>query len=79
MELDRRTLLTGAAVGVAGVLLPPPVRALADAVADPALAPFVHGVASGDPLPDRVVLWTRITTASPPSSIPVTWTGRRGP
>ena len=23
--------------------------------------PFLHGVASGDPLPDRVVLWTRVT------------------
>ncbi|KAG2440649.1 hypothetical protein HYH02_010228 [Chlamydomonas schloesseri] len=31
---------------------------------------FQHGVASGDPLPDRVVLWTRATwtgTAAPPS------------
>jgi alkaline phosphatase D len=25
-------------------------------------APFVHGVASGDPLTDRVMLWTRVTT-----------------
>jgi alkaline phosphatase D len=25
------------------------------------LAPFYHGVASGDPLPDAVVIWTRIT------------------
>ena len=23
--------------------------------------PFVHGVASGDPLPEAVVIWTRIT------------------
>ncbi len=23
--------------------------------------PFYHGVASGDPLPDRVILWTRVT------------------
>jgi alkaline phosphatase D len=23
---------------------------------------FLHGVASGDPLPDRVVIWTRVTT-----------------
>lgn len=28
---------------------------------DPALAPFYHGVASGDPLPDAVIIWTRIT------------------
>lgn len=25
------------------------------------LAPFYHGVASGDPLPDRVIIWTRVT------------------
>ena len=24
---------------------------------------FAHGVASGDPLSDRVMLWTRVTTA----------------
>lgn len=26
------------------------------------LAPFYHGVASGDPLHDRVIIWTRVTT-----------------
>ncbi len=26
---------------------------------------FSHGVASGDPLADRVILWTRVTSASP--------------
>lgn len=31
----------------------------------PELEPFYHGVASGDPTPDAVVLWTRVT---PPSS-----------
>lgn len=31
-------------------------------------APFLHGVASGDPLNNRVVLWTRVT---PPHN----WTG----
>lgn len=28
---------------------------------DPAYAPFYHGVASGDPLSDAVIIWTRIT------------------
>lgn len=28
---------------------------------DPSLAPFYHGVASGDPMHDRVIIWTRIT------------------
>jgi alkaline phosphatase D len=25
---------------------------------------FVHGVASGDPLPDRVIIWTRLTPSA---------------
>lgn len=28
------------------------------------LAPFYHGVASGDPLSDRVIIWTRVTNNS---------------
>jgi alkaline phosphatase D len=28
---------------------------------DPALSPFYHGVASGDPLDSSVILWTRVT------------------
>lgn len=32
---------------------------------------FRHGVASGDPLSDRVILWTRVTTASQ-AAVPVT-------
>ena len=31
---------------------------------DPALEPFYHGVASGDPLSDAVIIWTRITLNS---------------
>jgi alkaline phosphatase D len=31
---------------------------------DPKLKPFYHGVASGDPLNDRVIIWTRITPDS---------------
>lgn len=30
-------------------------------MADENLAPFYHGVASGDPLSDRVIIWTRVT------------------
>ncbi len=36
---------------------------------DSALAPFYHGVASGDPLPGAVVLWTRLTTTSTQDSV----------
>lgn len=37
-------------------------------------AVFVHGVASGDPLSDRVMLWTRVTDPAQSSSVPVFWT-----
>ncbi len=33
---------------------------------------FRHGVASGDPLADRVIIWTRVTSATP-GSVAVTW------
>jgi len=36
--------------------------------------PFCHGVASGDPLADRVVIWTRLTLPEPPrSAVRVRW------
>lgn len=34
---------------------------------------FRHGVASGDPLADRVILWTRVTPAEAGGSIDVEW------
>jgi alkaline phosphatase D len=41
--------------------------------------PFTLGVASGDPLPDRVILWTRLAPdplrdgGMPPEAVPVRW------
>ena len=40
---------------------------------NPAMFPFYHGVASGDPLADRVILWTRITLDIPMSPVSVNW------
>lgn len=40
-------------------------------VLDSTIQPFYHGVASGDPLTDRVIIWTRVTTDS--VSVPVKW------
>jgi alkaline phosphatase D len=63
-QLCRRRLLTGTAATVSlalGVNLPRPAHAAAKL--DPARIdkdPFTLGVASGDPLPDSVVLWTRL-------------------
>lgn len=39
---------------------------------DSRYAPFYHGVASGDPLQDRVIIWTHVTT-SIPGSTTVNW------
>ncbi len=40
---------------------------------DPMLEPFYHGVASGDPLGDRVIIWTRITPDQSSSPMTVDW------
>src|ERR1041385_1996573 len=37
------------------------------------LKPFYHGVASGDPLQDRVILWTRVTPEDSTARIKVKW------
>ncbi|MGW5659002.1 alkaline phosphatase D family protein [Streptomyces sp. NPDC003758] len=73
----RRTVVkAAAATAVLGVPLAAalPARAAADTPA------FLHGVASGDPLPDGVLLWTRVTPtadATPGSGLgpdtEVTW------
>ena len=66
--LTRRTLLIASAA----------VATTASASA--AVPLFLHGVASGDPLPDGVLIWTRVTPAaeSTPGSgrgpaVSVTW------
>jgi len=63
-------LVIGAVLSlVARAQLPPmPVRP----AVNPALAPFYHGVASGDPLADKVIIWTRVTPTAP-APISVNW------
>ncbi|MBI1192593.1 MAG: phosphodiesterase [Bacteroidetes bacterium] len=46
----------------------PAMRSAATAAFDPILEPFYHGVASGDPQPDGIILWTRVT---PETDVPV--------
>ena len=56
MTLDRRqalALMTAAAAGA-------PAAVDAKSTAKPA---FAHGVASGDPLADRLVIWSRVSGA----------------
>ena len=57
-QLSRRALV---ATGVGGGALAV-TTGWDQAVA--ARAPFVHGVASGDPLPRQVILWTRVTPSA---------------
>ncbi|MEU9729923.1 alkaline phosphatase D family protein [Streptomyces sp. NPDC048002] len=61
----RRTVVKAAAA--TAVLAGPLATALPAGAADRAPA-FLHGVASGDPLPDGVLLWTRVTPV--PEAIP---------
>ena len=35
--------------------------------------PFTQGIASGDPLPDGIVLWTRLTSPQLAESLEVEW------
>ena len=73
MPITRRTFIQGAAASA--VLIPLAVRA-EQAAPDPALRLFRHGVASGDPLTTRVILWTRVTPAATRSAsgpIDVQW------
>ncbi len=46
---------------------------------DPKLAPFYHGVASGDPTQDRVVIWTRITLDRSVGDALVKWEVSKSP
>ena len=43
----------------------------------PASTVFAHGVASGDPLTDRVMIWTQVGTGE--GSVPVSWAVARDP
>ncbi|CRK52957.1 Phospholipase D [Rhodococcus sp. RD6.2] len=61
--MNRRAMLRGTTLATGAALLARPAAAAAQSG-----TPFVHGVASGDPLPDRVILWTRITPT--PDAVP---------
>ncbi len=70
-EFLRRAGLGGTAVAAVAAGLPRPAAAQ-----DTSLAPFFHGVASGDPLADRVILWTRVTPPADHNGSPISvrWT-----
>ncbi|WEH41943.1 alkaline phosphatase D family protein [Streptomyces sp. NBC_01218] len=64
----RRTVVKAAATAAAATAVAAPVL-LGATAARAAVGPaFAHGVASGDPLPDGVLLWTRVTPT--PDAVP---------
>jgi alkaline phosphatase D len=69
MIISRRDLLRGAIVVFVPTTLP---LGGCSSSEEPASEHFVHGVASGDPLPDSVILWTRVT-ANGSTSVDVEW------
>lgn len=58
MTLHRRDLLGLFGAGAAGAAAPAAARTVSSVA-------FLHGVASGDPQPDGMVIWTRVTPADP--------------
>ena len=70
VQVTRRGLLGGAALGSIGLAA---CHSTAPATSFAGEAAFQHGVASGDPLPDRMILWTRVTPVSGTGPIPVSW------
>lgn len=71
--MDRRQFLATAALG--SVALPILSSCKGGRPQSDVVAPdvqFLHGVASGDPLNDRVVLWTRVTPRAQTGAIAVT-------
>jgi len=81
-DLTRRSFMKSAAAGAGAVAVP---MALTGCGADDdndsttasdsnLVVAFGHGVASGDPLSDRVILWTRVThTEATAQTVPVDW------
>ena len=51
----------------------PPLVENTSALQEAGMKPFYHGLASGDPLPDRVIIWTRVTPETQLPKIEVFW------
>ena len=77
MSVSRRSLLknlglAGAAATVAGPTAAMSSKPTPDPLANKDIADFCHGVASGDPLANSVIIWTRISPKVN-AAIDVTW------
>jgi alkaline phosphatase D len=80
VQLDRRAFLAHAARAGLGLALAPGFAGCGGRLwGFRTVGPFAHGVASGDPLEDRVILWTRVDSAGEGGAIPVRWQIARDP
>lgn len=70
--ITRRNALQTALLGSVAACSTAPRLTPFTAASERAAGVFAHGVASGDPGPDSVVIWTRVTTAGG-RAIPVIW------
>jgi len=69
-------LATGVLLVASCSVKSPEEKKFREAVSDlyiEASKPFYHGVASGDPLSDRVILWTRVTPDDSTATLDVIW------
>lgn len=67
---SRRDFFKRSGAGAAALVAAPGLLPLAAQAASPV---FQHGVASGDPLADRVILWTRVTPATAKPAVSVSY------
>ncbi len=67
---SRREFIKRSGASTVGIVVASQMLSTSASAADTV---FQHGVASGDPLPDRVILWTRVTPAVAKAAISATY------
>lgn len=73
-RLTRRDFLRASAMGLGAVAISTGLSGcLLDMDDKDRTGRFLHGVASGDPMRDRVLLWTRVTPKNDKRRVPVGW------
>lgn len=75
-KISRRELIQKSLFGFGALSLPVAFTGCNDGSDDESIeaqADFLHGVASGDPLQDKVILWTRLTPVDLSARLKVTW------
>ncbi|PTV43698.1 alkaline phosphatase [Acinetobacter oleivorans] len=75
-KISRRELIQKSLFGFGALSLPVAFSGCndgSDEESSEAQADFLHGVASGDPLQDKVILWTRLTPVDLSARLKVTW------